>query len=147
MIHLTGLLRKTFMVPREETMKQLQIFAVVLATLALAASTVFAQDGRGQSDVEQLKQIVAAQQKTIQLLEARVAKLEETHRILRFDEYVEAAKAAREMQPVRPSGKPVSQQTQLEAGDQVLVEWSESWWKGEVLEVLPNGNVRIHYVG
>jgi hypothetical protein len=128
-------------------MNQSQLFTVVFALSGLAAPTVFAQEGRGQSDVEQLKQIVATQQKTIQLLEARVARLEETHRILGFDEYVKAAKAAREMGPVRPSAKPVLPQTQLKAGDHVLVEWSKSWRKGQVLEILPNGHVKIHYVG
>ena len=51
------------------------------------------------------------------------------------------------MGPVQPSGKPVSPKTQLKAGDRVLVEWGGSWWKGQVLEVPPGGNVKIHYVG
>jgi len=55
-------------------------------------------------------------------------------------------KAAKEMRPVQPSGKPVSPKTQLKAGNRVLVEWNDKWWKGQVLKVLPDGNVKIHYV-
>ncbi len=88
------------------------VFSVVLAGSVRAVSTVRAQDGKQPNNVAQLKQIIAGQEKRIQSLESRVAKLEETHKILRFDQYVEAAKAANEMGPVQPSGKPVSPKTQ-----------------------------------
>ncbi len=134
-------------------MKRFQVFSVVLvfsvvsAVSARAVSTVRAPDSQQPNNIAQLKQIIAAQEKRMQSLESRVAKLEETHKILRFDQYVEATKAAIEMRPVQPSGKPVSPKTQLKVGDRVLVEWNDSWWKGQVLKVLPGGNVKIHYVG
>jgi len=134
-------------------MKRLRAFVVivlvsfVVAMSVSAVSTVDAQDAERPNGLKQLKQIIEAQQKRIQSLEARVAKLEETHRILRFDQYVTAAKATKEIAPVQPSGKAVVPKTQLEARDQVLVEWSDSWWKGQVMEILPDGNVKIHYVG
>lgn len=118
-----------------------------MAVFAVAVSTLSARDDQRPDDVAKLKQIIEGQQKRIELLERRVAKLEETHRILRFDQYVEAAQATKEIAPVQPSGKPVSSKAQLKAGDRVLVEWRDTWWKGEVLEVLPDGDVKIRYVG
>lgn len=132
---------------RFQVFSVLLVFLVVLAVAARAVPTVRAQDGQQPNKVAQLKQIIAAQEKRIQSLESRVAKIEETHKILRFDQYVEAAKTANEMGPVQPSGNPVSPKTQLKAGDRVLVEWNDSWWKGQVLKVLQDGNVKIHYVG
>ena len=123
------------------------VFSVVLAASTRTVSTVRAQDGQQPNSVAQLKQIISGQEKRVKSLESRVVKLEETHKILRFDQYVEAAKAANEMGPVQPSGKPVSSKTRLKTGDRVLVEWGDSWWKGQILKVLPDGNVKIHYIG
>src|SRR6266571_2846417 len=44
-------------------------------------------------------------------------------------------------------GTPVSEQTRLNTGDRVIVEWNGTWWAGEVLTVNPGGTVRIHYTG
>ena len=134
-------------------MKRLRAFVVivlvsfVVAMSVRAVSTVDAQDAERPNGLKQLKQIIEAQQKKILSLEARLAKLEETHRILRFDQYVIAAKAAKEISAVEPSGKVVMPKTKLKARDQVLVQWSDSWWKGQVVKILPDGNVKIHYDG
>ncbi len=129
---------------RFQVLSVVVVFSVVLAVSARVVSTVRAQDDQQPNNVAQLKQMIAAQEKRIQSLDSRVAKLEKTHKILRFDQYVEAVEAAGQVQP---SGKPVAPKTQLKEGDRVLVEWQNTWWKGKVLEVLPGGDVKIHYVG
>jgi hypothetical protein len=46
-----------------------------------------------------------------------------------------------------PTGAPVGAGDALAPGDKVLVEWGGAWHQGEVLEALPDGTVKIHYVG
>ena len=48
--------------------------------------------------------------------------------------------------PVAPSGLFVDDGSDLEAGQQVLVEWGSQWWSGEVLWA-DGPQVRIHYSG
>lgn len=48
---------------------------------------------------------------------------------------------------VRPSGRPVDATTPLHVGQRVLVEWHNQWYRAEVLNLLQDGNVRIHYIG
>jgi hypothetical protein len=45
------------------------------------------------------------------------------------------------------TSRPVNEQTRLNPGDQVRVEWGGKWWAGEVLSLQANGQVRIHYSG
>jgi hypothetical protein len=45
------------------------------------------------------------------------------------------------------AGKPVRATTALAAGDQVQIEQYGAWWTGEVLEVRPDGRVKVRYVG
>lgn len=45
------------------------------------------------------------------------------------------------------SGTPVDALTVLSAGDKVLVFQGASWWRGRVLEVFDDGEVKIRYVG
>ena len=49
--------------------------------------------------------------------------------------------------PIEPTGKTVLSVEQLNAGDRVIVNWKESWWRGKVLEVFANDMVRVHYIG
>ena len=123
---------------------QLSMLILVLVFGVLNAT---AQEHQQSNEVVQLEEIVAAQQKELEQLDARLAKLEEAYRILGFDQHVEAAKMAKKSRPVRPSEKPVSAETELDVGSSVLVEWKNRWWNGSVLEELPNGGVRIHYEG
>jgi len=48
---------------------------------------------------------------------------------------------------ITPGPIRVIDNTRLNVGDAVDVQWSSSWWRGEVLAVLPDGRVNIHYVG
>lgn len=48
---------------------------------------------------------------------------------------------------VSPSGIPVTANTALCVGQRLRVESGGNWWAGEVLELKPDGNVKIHYVG
>src|SRR5262249_13580406 len=43
------------------------------------------------------------------------------------------------------TGRPVLATTPLSAGQRVLVRWHGSWFEGEVVEVQPDGRVKIHY--
>jgi sRNA-binding protein len=49
--------------------------------------------------------------------------------------------------PIAPSGVPVTAATALKAGDAVQVEWGNQWWAGNVVALVPDGNVKIHYAG
>jgi hypothetical protein len=64
-----------------------------------------------------------------------------------LDQHLEAAQAAETRGPVQPSGKRVSPDTVLKVGERVLVEWNGSWWNGQILELFPDGSVKIHYSG
>ena len=46
-----------------------------------------------------------------------------------------------------PSGLEVSEQTELRPGQHLLVEWGGQWWAGGVLELRPDGKVKVHYIG
>lgn len=46
-----------------------------------------------------------------------------------------------------PGGTRVTASTPLAPGDAVHVEWNEKWYAGEVVSLLPDGSVRVHYVG
>jgi hypothetical protein len=45
------------------------------------------------------------------------------------------------------SGKPVVAETALEVGQKLQVEWEKQWWHGEILNVLDDGTLKIHYTG
>ncbi|MDG2383426.1 MAG: hypothetical protein P8N76_17275 [Pirellulaceae bacterium] len=49
--------------------------------------------------------------------------------------------------PIEPTGKTVLSAEQLNAGDRVIVNWKESWWRGKALEVFANDMVKVHYIG
>ena len=49
--------------------------------------------------------------------------------------------------PITPTGKAVTADTPLKVGDRVEVEWSGSWYAGEILELKADGKVKIHYTG
>ena len=48
---------------------------------------------------------------------------------------------------VQPSGLKINAQTELKLGQLILVEWGPSWYAADVVRVLANGTVRIHYRG
>jgi hypothetical protein len=45
------------------------------------------------------------------------------------------------------SGNPVAASTPLGIGQKVQVQWNGQWWNGEVLAILSDGRVKIHYAG
>ena len=49
--------------------------------------------------------------------------------------------------PIEPSSILVEASTPLFAGDPVHVKWNTTWWRGEVLELMPDGKVKIRYTG
>jgi hypothetical protein len=49
--------------------------------------------------------------------------------------------------PIGSSGIRVSAKTELKIGQAVQVEWGDVWWAGKVLRLLPDGRVKVHYVG
>jgi hypothetical protein len=123
----------------------LQLF--VVSVLALGISRADAQVEGQSNEVAQLKETVSVQQAKLAQLESRLAKLEEISRILGFDKYVESARVSQGSGQVRPSGNAVTAKTELKVDSQVLIKWKNSWWKGSVLELLPDGNVKIRYEG
>jgi hypothetical protein len=44
-------------------------------------------------------------------------------------------------------GRPVTAETPLRPGDTVQAEWHGAWWPAEVVEVRPDGAVRVRYPG
>lgn len=52
-----------------------------------------------------------------------------------------------EAYPVESSGIPVNLDTSLDVGSRVLASWEGTWYRAEVIKLLPNDQVRIHYVG
>jgi len=49
--------------------------------------------------------------------------------------------------PITPSEVRATETTVLKVGDAVQAESGNRWWAGEVLSLMPEGNVKIHYVG
>ena len=49
--------------------------------------------------------------------------------------------------PIQPSARLVGATTILRPGDFVHVLWSNSWYRGQVMEARGDGTVKIHYVG
>ena len=61
-----------------------------------------------------------------------------------------AAAAAEEItnpSAIPSSGAPITSTAQLAKGTRLQVEWSGRWWLGEVLGLLADNRVQIHYVG
>ena len=57
-----------------------------------------------------------------------------------------AARAAGAAGGALPGGGPVTDDTPLEPGDKLFGLWGSRWYDVEVVEVLGNGEVKIHYV-
>jgi hypothetical protein len=49
--------------------------------------------------------------------------------------------------PITPSDRLVDDEADLAIGAHVQVEWKGNWWRGEVMQVLDDGTVLIHYTG
>ncbi len=49
--------------------------------------------------------------------------------------------------PVDPAGQSVLEDTSLKPGDRVIAWWNGDWWKAEVIEVHPDGKIKVHYTG
>ena len=57
-------------------------------------------------------------------------------------------KSAQEPLPVEPSGISVTKDTPLDKGMRLQAQlWNGQWYIAEVLDVLPNGRVKVHYLG
>jgi hypothetical protein len=41
----------------------------------------------------------------------------------------------------------VTAATVLKKGQQLETQWGSKWWESQVIEVLPDGKVRVHYEG
>src|SRR5262245_51015292 len=55
-------------------------------------------------------------------------------------------RAAAGNQAVPPRGA-ITDETVLEPGDRIQIEWGGSWWQGSVVQVEDDGRVRISYDG
>ena len=49
--------------------------------------------------------------------------------------------------PVDPTGRQVTEDTELKPGDRVIALWNDVWWEAEVLGVRSDGKVKVHYSG
>jgi hypothetical protein len=45
------------------------------------------------------------------------------------------------------NGKRVTARTELKVGDRLQAEQGGDWWDAEIVELLPNGKVKVHYTG
>jgi hypothetical protein len=133
---------------------------MIRATCLLAALLVSLAAATARGDEAQ---DVAALQAAVKALEQKVASLEQELTELRA--LREAVAKARQTGrpviiiplganainfgpgPIAPGGAPVTERTLLNVGDPVDVNWNDQWWKGEVLSVIADGTVKIHYTG
>lgn len=49
--------------------------------------------------------------------------------------------------PIPSTERPVRDDSQLRIGQVLQVKWSSSWWAARVTQLLPDGRVRIRYLG
>ncbi len=50
-------------------------------------------------------------------------------------------------QAVQPTGAVATGETELTPGQRIQIEWLGTWYEGSVLDVHPDGRVRVHYEG
>jgi hypothetical protein len=96
--------------------------------------------------------------KRTEALEARIAALEQRVAVLERsrDDAGQLAGQIHEQElrelggkpgPIASTGAAVTQDTPLRAGQLVQLEWNGAWWAARVVGLLPDGRVRVHYLG
>ncbi len=120
--------------------------AGALAIVLLAAPAVRAQDS---DDAASLKNKVQRLEQKVAALEAQVAALEPLRK-----EYEQREAFRKEVEelgdspgPIESTNQPVAANTALKCGQILQVEQGGQWWAGRILSLLPDGNVKVHYLG
>ena len=101
------------------------------------------------SEIAALKDQVQRLEKKVAALEDQIAALEpvrqQYEREKAFRKEVEDLGGA--PGPIESTRRPVAADTVLQSGQILQVEQCKAWWAGKVLTLLPNGGVRVHYLG
>jgi ribosomal 50S subunit-recycling heat shock protein len=63
------------------------------------------------------------------------------------DVLVEHTEVPPEVGAIPSSGKPLAPTTELKVHQVLQVEWGKTWWAARIMELFPDGRVKIHYLG
>jgi len=118
--------------------------AVLVAVLVGNTSQTYAFD-----ELADLKKAVRTLQEKVAVLEKQVLALQPL-----AEAYERQQRVVKEVQdiggtpgPIESTGERVTAETRLKIGQLLQVKWGDEWWAARVLELVSDGQVRIHYIG